>query len=95
MTLKKENSLSGHIIGVLAIVFNMLLIVAEILFLKFGIVILVSFVLLLMSLIAFRNTKFKMYEICAAVCILNILILGSILVKESGFIPIIDYNIVD
>ena len=69
-----------------------MLIIAEVLFIKFGLAFILSVILLTAEITAFRFSGFKFYEIVAIMIVINTLVIGAIIVKESGIVPRIEFD---
>lgn len=91
---EKEYILLGNLVGIVASMLTISLITAEIMFLKFEIAMILSILLMILSIWAYRKCKCRLYEIVAFICVLNIMVLGCIIIKDRGLIPDINYEAV-
>lgn len=91
---EKEYRLLGHLVGIVATTLKISLIGAEVLFLKFEIALVMSVILMIISIWAYRKTKCRLYEIVAFVCIVNILVVGSLVIRDRELLPEIEYRAV-
>jgi len=91
---EKQRPFLGNLVGITSIILTLILIIAEVLFLRFIVAIVMSLILVISSIWAYRKSGTGLYELFALICILNILVLCVIILKESGIMPEINYKAV-